>query len=184
MGKLVASLFVSLDGVVEAPETWHFPYFDDRMGETIGEAVASTGAFVLGRRTFEEWAAYWPGQDSGQSPLAEVINGTPKYVVSTTLEEPGWERSTVLRSLDEVAALTRVNGRDLAVSGSGTLVRSLLDAAVLDELRLMVHPLVVGRGRRLFEGEGRSAPLELVASETFPTGVLSLTYRPQGGGGA
>jgi len=179
MGKLVASLFVSLDGVIEAPETWHFPYFEDRMGEVIGEAVASTGAFVLGRRTFEEWAAYWPAQDSGQSPLADVINGTPKYVVSTTLGHPSWARSTVLRGVDEVAALKQENDRDLAVSGSGTLVRSLLDEAVLDELRLMIHPLVVGRGGRLFEGEGRGAPLELVESETFPTGVLSLTYRPK-----
>lgn len=180
MRKLVASLFVSLDGVMEAPETWHFPYFDDRMGAVIGQAMASTDAFVLGRRTFEEWAAYWPGQQSEENPMASFINGTPKYVVSSTLARATWENSTILRGLDEVTELKRGQGKDLSVSGSGTLVRSLLDAGILDELRLMIHPLVVGRGKRLFEDEASQVALELAASETFDTGVLSLTYRPKG----
>ena len=180
MRKLVASLFVSLDGVVEAPETWHFPYFDERMGEVIGQAMASTDAFVLGRRTFEEWAGYWPEQPSGGSPMADFINGTPKYVVSSSLAEATWENSTILRALDDVKELKGEQGKDLSVSGSATLVRSLLGSGILDELRLMIHPLVVGRGKRLFEDGTSQVALELAASETFDTGVLSLTYRPKG----
>jgi dihydrofolate reductase len=180
MRKVVASLFLSLDGVMEAPETWHFPYFDDEMGAVIGEAIASADAFLLGRRTYEEWAAYWPAQSSDESPIAGTINGRPKYVVSTTLAEAEWENSTLLRGdlAEEIAKLKREPGKDIAVSGSATLVRSLLRDGLLDELRLMIHPVVVGRGRRLFENGIGEMPLELVASQTFSTGVLDLTYRP------
>lgn len=180
MRKVVASLFLSLDGVMEAPETWHFPYFDDEMGAVIGEAIASADAFLLGRRTYEEWAAYWPAQSSDESPIAGTINGLPKYVVSTTLAEVDWENSTLLRGDlgEEIAKLKREPGKDIAVSGSATLVHSLLRDGLLDELRLMIHPVVVGRGRRLFENGISETPLELVASQRFSTGVLDLTYRP------
>ena len=180
MRKLVASLFVSLDGVMEAPETWHFPYFAENMGAAIGEAIASTDAFLLGRRTYDEWAAYWPTQSSEGNPMAAAINGLPKYVASRTLDEVSWENSTLLDG-DLAGAITKLKrepGKDISVSGSATLVRSLLAEGLLDELRLMIHPVVVGRGRRLFEDGTPHSPLELVASEAFPTGVLNLTYRP------
>jgi dihydrofolate reductase len=180
MRKLAASLFVSLDGVMEAPETWHFPYFNDEMGAAIGEALSSADAFLLGRRTYEEWAAYWPNQTPDENPMAELINGMPKYVVSTTLGEASWHNSTVIGAdfAGAVPKLKEEPGNDISVSGSATLVRSLLGEGLLDELRLMVHPVVLGTGRRLFDNGIARAPLELVDSETFTTGVLNLTYRP------
>jgi dihydrofolate reductase len=184
MRKVIASLFVSLDGVMEKPETWHFPYFNEEMGAAIGQAMSSADAFLLGRRTYEEWAAYWPSQSPEENPMAAAINGLPKYVASTTLDDVTWQNSSLLEGdiAGEVEKLKRRPGKDIVVSGSATLVRSLLREGVLDELRLMVHPVVVGTGRRLFEnGEVQSA-LELVSSETFSTGVLNLTYRPAANG--
>jgi dihydrofolate reductase len=182
MRKVVASLFLSLDGVMEAPETWHLPYFNDEMGTVIGEAISRTDAFLLGRRTYEEWAAFWPGQSADELPMAEAINGLPKYVASTTLDKVTWENSTLLGDdvAREVSKLKQQPGKDISVSGSATLVRSLLRDGLLDELRLMIHPVVVGSGRRLFENGIGETPLELVDSQTFSTGVLNLTYRPAG----
>jgi dihydrofolate reductase len=180
MRKVIASLFVSLDGVMERPETWHFPYFNDEMGAAIGRAMSSTDAFLLGRRTYEEWAAFWPSQSPEENPMAAAINGLPKFVASTTLNEVTWQNSTLLDGdvAGEVEKLKREPGKDIVISGSATLVRSLLRDGVLDELRLMVHPVVVGSGRRLFENGEAKSSLELVSSETFSTGVLNLTYRP------
>jgi dihydrofolate reductase len=179
MRKLNASFFISIDGVVEAPETWHFPYFDDEMGAVVGGAIAATDAFLLGRRTYEEFAAFWPRQDPGQDPMAHAMNSMPKFVVSRSLGEPAWEHSTVLRgeAADEVSRLKQKPGGDIAITGSATLVRSLLEAGLIDELRLMVHPIVVGRGARLFDGGMDQTPLELAQSQTFGSGVLNLTYR-------
>jgi dihydrofolate reductase len=182
MRNVVASLFLSLDGVMEAPETWHFPYFNNEMGAAIGEGMSSTGAFLLGRRTYEQWAAYWPAQPSGANPMADVINTTPKFVASTTLDEVTWQNSTLLNGnlAEEVTRLKEQAGKDISISGSATLVRSLLAEGLLDELRLMIHPVVLGRGGRLFENGTRQTPLALVDSQTFSTGVLNLTYRPAG----
>ena len=180
MRKVVASLFVSLDGVMEAPEQWHMPYFNEEMGAVIGQSLSTTDAFLLGRRTYEEWAGYWPDQPVDGNPMAAAINGLPKYVASTTLDEVTWQNSTLLRNdvAGEVAKLKEQPGKDLSISGSATLVRSLLRDGLLDELRLMVHPVVLGSGGRLFEnGTGRTG-LELVASKSFSTGVLDLAYRP------
>jgi dihydrofolate reductase len=186
MRKVIASLFLSLDGVMEKPETWHFPYFNDEMGAAIGRAMSSADAFLLGRRTYEEWAAYWPSQSPDENPMAAGINGMPKYVASTTLDEVTWQNSTLLGAdvAEEVEKLKRQPGKDISVTGSATLVRSLLRDGVLDELRLMIHPVVVGRGRRLFEDGANQAPLELVESETFNSGVLYVTYRPAENGAA
>ena len=186
MRKVIASLFLSLDGVMEKPETWHFPYFDDAMGAAIGRAMSSADAFLLGRRTYEEWAAYWPEQSPDENPMAAAINGMPKFVASTTLTEVAWENSTLLGAdvANEVAELKRRPGKDISIAGSATLVRSLLRDGVLDELRLMIHPVVVGNGRRLFEDGPAGAALDLVDAETFSTGVLNLTYRPARNGGS
>jgi dihydrofolate reductase len=180
MSKVTASFFISLDGVVEAPETWQRPYFNDEMGAVIGQAIAATGAFLLGRRTYQEWAAFWPQQDPGELPMAQAINGLPKYVVSRSLDAAAWQNSTLLEGdlADEVSRLKQQHDKDIAINGSATLVRSLLEAGLLDELRLMVHPVVVGSGARLFETSTPTVPLELVQSQTFGTGVLNLTYRP------
>jgi dihydrofolate reductase len=182
--KVIASEFVSLDGVMESPDKWHFPYFNDEMMEAIGSAMAEADAMLMGRVLYEEWAAFWPNQDPDENPVAAQMNGVRKYVVSTTLDGPlEWQNSTLIKGdelAEELARLKQQPGKDISISGSGTLVRSLLREDLLDELRLMVHPLVVGSGRRLFEDGGDRKPLELVDSQTFGTGVLYLTYRPAG----
>ena len=181
MRRVVASEFVSLDGVMESPEKWHFPYFDEEMGQEIGAAMGQTDAMLMGRVNYEEWADFWPQQDPEENPAAVHMNGVRKYVVSTTLKEPlGWNNSTLIGGnvAEEIDKLKRQPGKDIAISGSGTLVRSLLQKNLLDELRLMVRPVVVGSGRRLFEEGGDRKELELVDSKTFSTGVVYLTYRP------
>ena len=179
MRKLITSFFMSLDGVVEAPQEWHFPYMDDQMMRTISESMAAADTILLGRATFEEWAAHWPNQDG---PMADYINATSKFVASNSLDSVGWENSTVIGGdvAGAVRELKEGAGKDISVTGSGTLVRSLLEADLVDELRLMIHPVVVGRGRHLFEAGERPRELELVSTETFETGVLNLTYAAAG----
>ncbi len=181
MRKVTAGLFVSLDGVTESPERWQLPYFDDEMGEAVGAAMAAADAMFLGRVTYQEFAAYWPGVSSEEQPFAGYMNGTPKYVVSTTLEEPlEWDNSVLIQGnvTEEVARLKRQPGKNIGITGSVTLVRSLLRDDLIDELGLMVHPVVVGSGRRLFGEGGEPKGLELVDAKTFSTGVVYLTYGP------
>ena len=181
MRKVVASEFVSLDGVVESPDKWHFPYFNDQMEDAIGAAMAASDAMLMGRVLYEEWAAFWPNQDPNENPVAAQMNGVRKYVVSTTLEEPlEWQNSILIGDnvAEEISRLKEQPGKDISISGSPTLVRSLLEEDLLDELRLMVHPIVVGSGKRLFEDGGDQQALDLVDSKTFSTGVLYLTYQP------
>ena len=180
MRKLVSSFFISLDGVVEAPDKWHFPYFNDEMGAAVGGAMAASDTLLLGRRTYEEWAAYWPHQNPASDPFVSVMNETPKFVASTTLDAVEWENSTLLNGdlAESVAELKARPGTNIGMSGSATLVRSLLGLGLVDELRLLVHPLVVGSGAKLFENGTAPVDLELADSRTFATGVLDLTYRP------
>ena len=183
MRKVTAGLFVSLDGVTESPEKWQFPYFDDEMGEAVGAAMAAADAMLLGRVTYQEFASYWPGVSSEEQPFAGYMNGTPKYVVSTTLEEPlGWNNSVLIKGDvgEEIANLKRQPGKNIGITGSATLVQSRLREDLIDELGLRVHPVVVGSGKRLFgEGAGPKG-LELIESKTFGTGVVYLTYGPAG----
>jgi dihydrofolate reductase len=181
MRKVVAAEFLSLDGVMESPDRWHFPYFNEEMGQAVGEGFAAADAMLMGRVNYEEWAGYWPGQDPEENPMAAQMNAMQKYVVSTTLEEPlGWQNSTLINGnvAEEIAGLKQGEGGDIVVSGSGALVRSLLQYGLLDELKLMIHPVLVGGGKHLFEDGGEQKALELVGSKTFETGVLYLTYRP------
>jgi dihydrofolate reductase len=181
MRKLVASGLVSVDGVVESPEEWQLPYYNDEMSEEIGAAMEEADAMLLGRVTYEEWAGFWPSQSGEDQPFADYMNDTPKDVVSRTLEDPlGWNNSTPIKGnlADEITELKRQPGEDIGVSNSPTLVRSLLQEDLLDELRLTVHPVVVGSGKRLFEGGVDRKALELVDSKTFGRGVIYLTYRP------
>jgi dihydrofolate reductase len=179
MRKVIAGLFISLDGVVEAPQDWHFPYFNDEMGEAVAAQAAAADTMLLGRRTYQEFAAFWPNQSSDE-PFADVMNNTPKLVASTTLKEVEWQNSTLIEG-DVVQALKRIKaqpGKAISITGSPTLVRSLLRAGVLDELRLLVHPIVVGHGKRLFEAEEQPIPLRLMEATTFKTGVQAMTYAP------
>src|SRR5215210_4075954 len=181
MRKVVAAEFLSLDGVMEAPDKWHFPYFNEEMGQAVEEGFAAADAMLMGRVNYEEWAAFWPGQDPEVNPMAAQMNSMQKYVVSTTLEEPlSWQNSTLIGEDvgEEIGRLKQGDGGDIVISGSGALVRSLLQYGLLDELKLMIHPVVVGGGKRLFEDFGEHKALELVDSQTFATGVVYLTYRP------
>jgi dihydrofolate reductase len=179
MRKIKAYFFISLDGVVESPDKWHFPYFDDQMGAAIGAGFADVGAYLMGRVLYEEWAAYWP--EHADEPFGDVLNTKTKHVVSNTLTSADWQNSEIVSGdvASKVADLKAQDGGDLVMSGSGTTVRWLLREGLLDELHLFVHPIVVGGGMaRLFPADEPQAPLELLSSETFESGVLYATYAP------
>jgi dihydrofolate reductase len=177
MRKINAWLFVSLDGVTEAPEKWVSG--DDEMFAAQEADYAESDALLLGRRTYEVFAASWP-QRGSEVTNADWMNNTHKYVASTTLESPEWNNTTVIEG-DVAEALTRLKqeeGMNILVNGSATLVRSLLRDNLLDELRLFVHPIVLGSGERLFDDGGDQVALKLAESQPFSNGVISLTYQP------
>ncbi len=179
MGKIVLTEFVSLDGVMEAPHEWHFPFFDEGAGNYKLEELLATDALLLGRVTYEGFAAAWPEQTDEQG-FADRFNSIPKYVVSTTLENPEWNNSKVISDhvADEVTRLRQEPGGDIVIHGSADLANSLMQDNLIDEYRLMVHPIVVGKGKRLFQ-DGIVAPgLKLVDTKTFSKGIVVLTYVP------
>ena len=175
---------VSVDGVMEKPEEWAFAYSNDEMDEANAAGMEASDALLLGRVTYEGLAAFWPNQPAG-TPMVDYINSVRKYVVSGTLEEPlAWNNSVLIESdefVEGISELKRQPGKDITIIGSGALVRSLLEEGLLDELRLMVHPVVLGSGKRLFEDGGDRRPLELVDSKAFGTGVQLLAYQPARG---
>ncbi len=178
--KVIVVELLSLDGVMESPEEWAFSYSNAEMEEANASGMAASDALLLGRVTYEHLAAFWPHQPGG-TPIVDYINSVPKFVVSGTLEEPlEWNNSTLIKGnvAEEIAKLKRRLGKDITILGSGALVQSLLRKDLLEELRLMVHPLVLGGGRRLFEDGVDRKALELVDSRTFSTGVVYLTYQP------
>ncbi len=176
MGSINAGLFIALDGVIEAPQTWQDGYFNDEMGAAVGGMMAGNDAMLLGRQTYDEFAAYWPSADPGD-PITAQMNGTPKYVVSTTLDKADWQNSTVVSGDIKAELLTLKQDKQLGVTGSASLVRWLLQEGLIDELHLLVHPLAVGAGKRLFE-PGEKVQLRLIDSTAFRTGVLHLVYGP------
>ena len=178
MRKVIASLFISLDGVVESPDKWQFDHFDDDMMAGMGAQLAAQDAVLLGRVTYVEWASYWP--TSTDEPFASFINNTPKYVVSTTLSKVEWKNATLIKGnlAEAIARLKQQPGKNIGVAGSPTLVRSLLHSDLLDELMLMVHPVVAGKGKRLFKDGDALKRLKLVNAKTTRTGVLLATYQP------
>ncbi|WP_018351750.1 dihydrofolate reductase family protein [Longispora albida] len=172
--KIVAGLFISLDGVVEAPETWHFPYMSEEMNAAIGTMTAAADTLLLGRVTYEGFAAVWPHQ-TGE--MADQFNSIRKLVASTTLDKAEWQNSAVIEGdfLEAMRELKGQPGGNINLSGSLSLTRTLLAAGLLDELRLLVHPIVLGSGERLF-AEGTRVPLALTRSAALPNGVLDLSY--------
>lgn len=195
MRSVIVNEFLTLDGVMQAPGNpeedrsggfehggWQLPYFDEAMGSAISEGMATSGGFLLGRRTYEILSAFWPNQPA-EDPFAAAMNSLPKHVVSTTLDEPlKWQNATLLKgdAAEAVAELKRQPGKDLQVIGSGELVQTLIQHDLVDEYRLMVHPLVLGSGRRLFRDGTTRTPLQLIGTRTTGTGVVVLTYRPAG----
>jgi dihydrofolate reductase len=194
--RLTTTTFVSVDGVMQGPGGadedrtggfgrggWLVPHFDDETGQFIDEIFRRVDAFLLGRRTYEIFAGSW-GQmaDPGANPVAVALNTLPKYVASTTLTDPSWANTTVL-SGDVASAIRELKarpGQELQVHGSGTLVRWLLENDLVDELNLMVFPVIVGDGTRLFPDKGADTAVRLVESRTTPSGVAIQVYRPTG----
>jgi dihydrofolate reductase len=179
VGRIAAALFTTLDGSAERPDQWHAPYFDEAMGRAMDSHTGRCESYLMGRGLYDQWSQYWPGNES--DPFASFINPIPKYVLSTTLESAGWDGATILRSIEEVRELRDRSEGTIGMTGSLSTVRSLLDAGLLDELVLLVDPVVVSGERRWTDELGRT-PLELVSCEALPTGVLHLVYRPAGRG--
>ncbi len=179
MRKLIAGLFISLDGVVEAPDNWQLPYLNDEFQEIIGAGLAQSDAILLGTRTYLESAALWPTQSS-EVPMADFMNNTRKYIVSSTLNTLEWANSTLLTGdlVEVVAKLKQQPGKNILIPGSPRLVRSLLCDGLLDELHLMILPIVITSGLRLFDEMSERVRLKLVESKTLSTGVLSAKYQP------
>jgi dihydrofolate reductase len=177
MRKIVANLFLSLDGVVEAPDKWSLPYWTDEIGRAVGGGMAAADAMLLGRVTYEGFAEAWPGRDDEG---AAFMNNVRKYVLSSTLSAVSWHNSTLLTGdpVEAIRALKAEAGGDIMTSGSTTAVRWLLAEGLVDELNLLVYPIVVGRGKRLFPEEGPGSALVLKKSATFGNGVVQLTYVP------
>jgi dihydrofolate reductase len=193
MRKVIISEFLTLDGVMQAPGGsdedreggfqhggWQMPYFDDAAGSAVDEGFATAGGLLLGRKTYEIFAAYWPNQPA-DDPFVSTMNSLPKFVASTTLEEPlKWENSTLLKGdvAQEVAKLKEESGGNLLVIGSGDFAQTLIQHDLVNEFQIMVHPLVLGSGKRLFREGSSKRPLRLVDSKTTSTGVLIATYEP------
>jgi dihydrofolate reductase len=197
MRKVIANEWMTLDGVVQAPSYadedvtggfghggWHTRYFDGLSMNWVIENVRGAGGYLLGRGTYEIFAAHWPNAPAEQQVLAGPLNALPKYVASTTLGEPlGWRNARLLRGDVGAAvhALKAEDGKDLHVIGSPGLVQALLALGLVDELRLMIDPLVAGGGKRLFRDDGALRPLRLADSQATSTGAIIVTYAAAGG---
>jgi dihydrofolate reductase len=194
MRKVVVSEFVSLDGVMEAPDKWHFPFFNEEAGKYKFDELFASDALLLGRVTYEGFAAAWPSRSNGEGftdsstmddekAFADMMNSLPKYVFSTTLEEPlEWNNSTLIEGnvAEEVSRLKQQSGKDILVFGSTELVNTLMQHDLIDEYRLMVFPVVVGSGKRLFRDGSDTKALRLVDAKPLSSGVVVLTYQPRG----
>lgn len=194
MRSVIVQEWVSLDGVVQAPGSpdedksggfrhggWHLPYFDDMSRNWVLQNLTEAGGYLLGRRTYENFAGHWPNASAEEQVIAQPLNTKPKYVASTTLKEPlVWQNSTLLKGdvAAAVRALKQKDGGNLLVIGSPKLVQSLIDFDLVDEFRMMIDPLVVGGGKRIFVEDGGLRPLRLVDSRVTTTGAILVTYAP------
>ncbi|MEV5754874.1 dihydrofolate reductase family protein [Actinoallomurus sp. NPDC052308] len=181
MRRITAGLFISLDGVVENPQDWHFPYFSDEMGRAVDAQLSSADTLLLGRKTYDSFAGAWPDREAAggeDAAMGKALGDARKIVVSNQDLQFTWRNSEQLRGdlVKAVTALKNEAGADIAISGSVSIVRQLLAAGLLDELQLLVHPIAVREGMRLFDEGESPIPLRLIFSKTFTTGVLHLGY--------
>ncbi|TMR04179.1 dihydrofolate reductase [Actinomadura soli] len=183
MRKITAGLFISLDGVIEDPQDWHFPYFNEEMGQAVDGQLGSADTLLLGRKTYDSFAAAWPEREKAgadDADFATKLGDARKIVVSRQELHFTWRNSELLKGdlIEAVTALKKEpSTSDIAMSGSVSVVRRLLAAGLLDELHLLVHPIAVYKGMRLFEDADTPLPLKLLSSTTFATGVVHLVYR-------
>lgn len=176
MRRIVVTEFVSLDGVIENP-MWTFPYWNDEVAQFKGDEANTSDALLLGRVTYEGFAGVWPDRkDEG----ADYFNGIRKYVVSTTLDKAEWNNSHLISGnvVEEIAKLKQQDGKDIVVHGSGRLIQTLMQHDLIDSYRLLIYPLVLGKGQRLFEDENK-INLKLVESKVTSSGVIALVYEPE-----
>jgi dihydrofolate reductase len=183
MRKITADLFISLDGVEEAPDQWHFPYFNDEMGAAVDSTMGSSDTLLLGRKTYDSFAGAWPEREAAggeDADFAKKLGDARKIVVSNQQLDFTWRNTEQLKGgfVEAITALKAEPGGNIAMSGSVSVVRQLLAAGLLDELHLLVHPIAVRKGMRLFDEGDASLPLKLISSEAFQTGVLNLVYAP------
>jgi len=184
MRDLIVTENITLDGIIEATEGWFGPAGADAESDqsdveaALREQMEAADAFLVGRTTFEQLRGYWLQQTNDTTGISDYLNRTSKYVVSSTLVDPEWEHTTVLRDAvwDELRALKSKPGKDIVTTGSITLVHGLIDSGLVDEYRLFVYPVVLGRGRRLFT-EATPSGLELVETRPFRSGIVLLRYR-------
>ena len=179
MRKVIVSTYMTLDGVVEAPEKWVFQFWNDDLAKYAHDQLFASDAVLMGRGVYEEFAASWP---SRSTEFADRMNSLPKYVVSTTMEEAAWINSTIINEnvAEEVARLKQQAGQAILMYGSADLMHTLMQRDLIDEYRLWVQPVVLGSGKRLFEEEGETKALRLVDTTAFSSGVVILSYRPEG----
>jgi dihydrofolate reductase len=184
MRKIIAGLFISLDGVVEAPDQWHFPYFNDEMGAAVDATFSAADTMLFGRKTYDSFAGAWPEREAAggeDAPFAKALGDARKIVVSNQRLQFTWRNSEQLQGelVEAVTALKNEPGDGtIGMSGSVSVVRQLLAAGLLDELHLLVHPIAVRNGMRLFDEGEPPIPFTLISSQTFTTGVLNLVYAP------
>ena len=176
MRKIVAAEFMSADGVIEAPDAWQFPFQTEEMGEITERQNRDNDAYLFGRVTYEMFAGYWPTLKNNEFGIADKINNAPKYVVSTTPQKTDWNNSTQLKSIDELRKLKEQPGGRIGIIGSAKLVHSLLAADLIDEIEVLMHPIVLGKGIRLFP-DGYQSPMKLAYSKILANGVVFLTYQ-------
>jgi dihydrofolate reductase len=181
MRDLIVTENLTLDGVAEALDGWFSPYQGDDILAVTRAHMAAADALLVGRVTYEEFAAYWPAQTDDQTGITDYLNRTTKYVVSSTMTSADWQNTTILAGplKQEITRLKEQPGRDIVATGSITLIQALLREKLIDTYRLFVHPLVLGHGRRLFP-EGSDTALHLADTQTFRSGVVLLTYRTAG----
>ena len=190
MRKINAALFITLDGVVEAPgpddttlperRGWSMPFMNDAVGQVIGAGMANSDAMLLGRRTYEGFAAFWPNVPA-DDPFGQIMNNQTKYVVSTTLEKAEWKNSYLIKG-DVAAELNKLKqqpGKDINIVGSGTLTRSLIEVDLVDELQLMLCPVVLGVGKKLFDDAHFTRSMQVLEVRAFHSGMIYLRLQPE-----
>lgn len=190
MRKIIAGTFITLDGVVEAPGSadttlpdhrgWSEPFMNEEVGNTIMSQMMESDALLLGRMTYQDFAAFWPSMPD-ENPFARQMNGITKYVVSHTLKKTDWKNSKLIHgnAMQEISRLKQQPGKNISVTGSGGLIHSLLRHDLVDELRLMVCPVILGTGKRLFNGDDARKFLQLSEAKAFASGMVLLSYLPK-----